>query len=109
MDYNIGDKLWLKEYATIKEGIYEIEDINENSALLVGESRYGILLDKLKEILIYNLRSEEKKDKIKPLEYDYEIISGGGRILKETKLKMDEDDIVNKINEIIKYIIKEDE
>lgn len=49
-----------------------------------------------------------KQDKIKPLEYDYEIIRGDGRILKQTKLKMDENDIVDKINEIVKYINKED-
>ena len=67
--YKVGDRMWLKEYDTLKEGIYEIEDINENSALLVGKSRYGILLDKLDEILVYKLSKEENKPIEKMADY----------------------------------------
>ena len=98
--------------------VYNISYSNENRCISVqlmnGDScHYNQLLNEEYEYSKHFNRIGQynftKQDKIKPLEYDYEIIRGDGRILKQTKLKMDEDDIVNKINEIIKHINKEDE
>ena len=106
--YKVGDKVWVKEYATMKEGIYEVEDINEVSALLVGESRYGILLDRLDTIIVYKLSKEENKpiEKIADYLFSRRQINCG---LYGIEYALDQNliSLSKKVDEIIEYINKE--
>lgn len=104
MKYNIGDKVWLKEDKDLdmNEGVYKIEQIDYNHIHVCNSytNRRYVIHESVLMNLLHHLPCEvEKKDNIERLE----------RIIDKTRIRQpNTEEIINKINEIIDYINKED-
>lgn len=115
MQFNVGDKVLRKE--DNKE--YIILYIGHMRNTRRAENEYYLILEDAKHdtnkstcIYSFDINADfelVKDDVIQPLKYDYEIIKDMVKDveIKRTRLKINDDEIVDKINEIIDYINKE--
>lgn len=115
MQFNVGDKVLRKE--DNKE--YIILYIGHMRNTRRAENEYCLILEDAKRdtnkstcIYSFDINADfelVKDDVLQPLKYDYEIIKDMVKDveIKRTRLKINDDEIVDKINEIIDYINKE--
>lgn len=115
MQFNVGDKVLRKE--DNKE--YIILYIGHMRDTRRAENEYYLILEDAKHdtnkstcIYSFDINADfelVRDDVIQPLKYDYEIIKDMVKDveIKRTRLKINDDEIVDKINEIIDYINKE--
>ena len=114
MQFNVGDKVLRKE----DDKEYIILYIGHMRDTRRAENEYYLILEEAKHdtnkstcIYSFDINADfelVKDDVIQPLKYDYEIIKDMVKDveIKRTRLKINDDEIVDKINEIIDYINK---
>lgn len=115
LQFNVGDKVLRKE--DNKE--YIILYIGHMRDTRRAENEYYLILEDAKRdtnkstcVYSFDINADfelVKDDVIQPLKYDYEIIKDMVKDveIKRMRLKINDDEIVDKINEIIDYINKE--